>query len=238
MRGRSARIRWAAAATWLLLALLAALPAAALADPTARGYEPSPNHLSVVVTTDLVYLTWTDPVGVQPTRVFAYRGDGSACPTGPADGTPIAVPSVTNHLIDPNVAAGSSYCYTVFVADTAGARVKVGSTGTVPVPDLKAPPPATAPPPTPVPQPPASSSNGLDATLVKAIVGSGGALLALLLLVVIVRMLRRSRTADAGPVFGTELRMSFTGLSASALIIPAVIALGWVLVVTALVVFR
>ena len=39
-------------------------------------------------------------------------------------------------------------------------------------------------------------------------------------------------------MWGTELRMSFTGLSASALIIPAVIALAWVLVVTALVVFR
>ena len=52
------------------------------------------------------------------------------------------------------------------------------------------------------------------------------------------RLLRRSRTADAGPVWGTELRLSFTGLSASALIIPAVIALGWVLVVTVLVVVR
>ena len=59
------------------------------------------------------------------------------------------------------------------------------------------------------------------------------------LLFVIVRLLRRSRTEETGlPVWGTELRLSFTGLSASALIIPAVIALAWVLVVTALVVFR
>ena len=238
MRGRSARIRRAAAATWLLLSLLATLPAAAQADPTARGYAPNPNHLSVVVTTDLVYITWTDPAGTQPAKVFAYRGDGSTCPTGSADGTAIAVHGITNHLIDPNVTAGSSYCYTVFVADSAGARVKVGSTGAVPVPDLKAPPPTTAPTPTPVPQSPASSSNGLDTTQAKAIVGSAGVLLSLMLLVVIVRSLRRSRTPDTGAVFGTELRMSFTGLSASALIIPAVIALAWVLVVTALVVFR
>jgi hypothetical protein len=237
MRGRSARIFSAAAATWLLLSLLAMLPAAAQADPAARGYAPNPNHLSVVVTTDLVYITWTDPPGTQPAMVLAYRGDGSACPTGPADGTAIAVHGITNHLIDPNVTAGSSYCYTVFVADSAGAQVKVGSTGAVPVPDLKAPPPTTTPAPAPEPQSPVSSSNGLDTTQ-KAVVGSVGVLLALMLLVVIVRSLRRSRTPDAGAVFGTELRMSFTGLSASALIIPAVIGLAWVLVVTALVVFR
>ena len=54
----------------------------------------------------------------------------------------------------------------------------------------------------------------------------------------IVRLMRRSRAAEPRPVWGTELRMSFTGISASALIIPAVIALAWVLVVTALVVLR
>ena len=232
------RIRRVAAATWFLLSLLAALPAAALADPTARGYEPNPNHLSVVVTTNLVYITWTDPAGVVPTKVSAYRGDGSACPTGPADGTPIAVPSVTNHLIDPNVTAGSSYCYSVFVADAAGTQVKIGSTGAVPVPDLTAPPPASVPAATPLPRPPASGSSGLGATQAKAIVGSVGALLALALVVVILRTLRRSRTAGAGPAFESELRLSLTGLSASALIIPAVIALAWVLVVTAVVVFR
>ena len=232
------RIPRVAAVTWFLLSVLAALPAVALADPTARGYEPNPNHLSVVVTTDLVYVTWTDPPGVVPTKVFAYRGDGAACPTGAADGMPITIPSVTNHLIDPNVTAGSSYCYTVFVVDAAGAQVKIGSTGTVPVPDLTAPPPMTVPASTPLPQPPGSSSSGLDATQVKAIVGSAGALLALALLVVILRTLRRSRPADAGPAFESELRLSFTGLSASALIIPAVIALAWVLVVTAVVVFR
>jgi len=94
--------------------------------------------------------------------------------------------------------------------------------------------PSTAP----APQPAASSSSGLGATLRKAIVGSAGGLLALSLVVVIVRLLRRSRAAEPRTVWGTELRMSFTGLSVSALIIPAVIALAWVLVVTALVVFR
>jgi hypothetical protein len=232
------RIRRVAAATLCLLSLLAALPAAALADPTARGYAPNPNHLSVVVTTKLVYVTWTDPAGVVPTKVSAYRGDGSTCPTGPADGTPIAVASVTNHLIDPNVTAGSSYCYTVFVRDAAGAQVKIGSTGTVPVPDLTAPPPTSVATSTPLAQTPGSSSSGFETPRVKAVVGSVGVLAALALLVVILRTLRRSRTADAGPAFESELRLSFTGLSASALIIPAVIALGWVLVVTALVVFR
>src|SRR3954447_24099164 len=105
MRGRSARIFSAAAATWLLLSLLAMLPAAAQADPTARGYEPNPNHLSVVVTTDLVYITWTDPAGVQATKVYAYRGNGSSCPTGASDGTLIGGTSVTNHMIDSTVQA-------------------------------------------------------------------------------------------------------------------------------------
>jgi hypothetical protein len=238
MRGRRLPIRRAATATWLVLALLAALPAAAHADPTARGYEPNPNHLSVVVTTDLVYVTWTDPAGVQPTKVYTYRGDGSSCPTGASDGTLIGGTSVTNHMIDSTVQAGSSYCYTVLLADSAGAMVKVGSTGVVPVPDLTAPPPAAVPSSAPAPQPAAVSANGLDKTQKKAIVGSAGALLALALLVVIARLLRRPRAADARPVWGTEIRMTFTGLSASALIIPAVIALAWVLVVTAVVVFR
>lgn len=222
----------------VLLVLLAALPSAAFADTTARGYRPAVNHMSVVVTTDQVYVTWTDPPGVQPTHVFTYRGDGSACPTGPADGTPIGSHSVTNHLIDGTVQAGLTYCYTVFVADSTGTRVKVGSTGAVPVPDLKAPPPASVPTTTPAPQPTGSSSSGLNKTQKKAIVGSAGGLLALSLVIVIIRLLRRDRAAEPRPVWGTEIRMSFTGLSASALIIPAVIALAWVLVVTALVVFR
>jgi hypothetical protein len=221
-----------------MLSVLAVLPAAALADPTARGYRPNPNNLSVVVTTDLVYVTWVDPQGVQPTKVFAVRGDGSACPASPTDGTRIGNTSVTNHMIDPGVKTGLSYCYTVFVADATGALVKVGSTGPVAVPDPKAPPPAATPAAAPPAQAAPSSSRGLDQTQVKAVVGSMGILLALLLLVVIVRVLRRSRTADAGPVWGTELRMTFTGISVSALIIPAVIALAWVLVVTAVVVFR
>ncbi len=221
-----------------LLLLLAALPPAAHADANARGYRPVVNNISVVVTTDQVYVTWTDPPGVQPTQVFAYRGDGSACPTGATDGTPIGNHSVTNHLIDRTVQAGGTYCYTVFVADSTGTLVKVGSTRAVPVPDLNAPPPASVPSTAPAPQPAASSSSGLGATLRKAIVGSAGGLLALSLVVVIVRLLRRSRAAEPRTVWGTELRMSFTGLSVSALIIPAVIALAWVLVVTALVVFR
>jgi hypothetical protein len=225
MTGCLVLTRRAAAGIGLLLVLLGALPIAALADATARGYQPAPNHMSVVVTTNQVYVTWTDPPGAQPTHVFAYRGDGSACPTGSTDGT---------------VKAGSAYCYTIFVSDPTGALVKVGSTGSVPVPDLNAPPPAAAPSASPVqPASSSSSSSGLNATQKKAIVGTAGGLLAVALLFVIVRLLRRSRTEETGlPVWGTELRLSFTGLSASALIIPAVIALAWVLVVTALVVFR
>jgi hypothetical protein len=239
MRGRSVPIRRTAAAIWLTLVLAAVLPAAASADPTARGYEPNPNHLSVVVTTDLVYITWTTPAGVQPARVYAMRGPAATCPTSPANGTQIGGTTVTSHVIDSTVTAGDSYCYSIFVTDSAGTVTKVGSTGSVPVPDLKAPPPAPVASPTPPVNHASapSSSSGLG-TVSKALAASVGALLALALLLVIVRMLRRSRPANAGPAFGTELRLTFTGLSASALIIPAVIALGWVLVVTAVVVFR
>lgn len=239
MRGRLLSRRWAATATWLALVVLAIVPAAAHADPSARGYAPNPNHLSIVVTTDQVYITWTDPPGVVAANVYAYRGDGSSCPTGASDGTLIGGTSVTNHMIDGTVQAGLSYCYTVLVADSSGTLTKVGSTGPVPVPDLTAPPPPAVTSAAPTPQPAAAGgSNGLDATQKKAIAGSAGSLLALALVVVIVRLLRRPRAADTGPVWGTELRLSFTGLSASALIIPAVIALAWVLVVTAVVVFR
>ena len=237
MRGRSAPIRRTAAAIGLVLALAVALPAAALADPTARDYRPNANHMGVVVTHDLVYITWTTPAGVQPAKVFTMRGAAGACPTSPANGTVVGGTTVTNHAIDPDVQAGVSYCYSVFVTDSAGTLTKVGSTGPVAVPDLNAPPPAPVASPTPVAQTPASSSSGIG-TVSKAIAGSVGGLLALALLVVILRMLRRSRTANARPVFGSELRLTFTGLSASALIIPAVIGLAWILVVTAVVVFR
>jgi hypothetical protein len=229
-----------------VLALAAALPAAALADPSARGYRPNPNQLSVVVTTsvvatgDLVYLTWATPAGVQPDKVFAMRGAAGACPTSPANGTLVGTTTVTNHAIDSDVKAGVSYCYTVFVADAAGTVTKVGSTGPVAVPDLHAPPPAAVGSTSQVAEvdrAPVPSPTGAG-RLSKAVAGSVGALLALALVVLIVRMLRRSRTANARPVLGSELRMTFTGLSASALIIPAVIALAWVLVVTAVVVFR
>jgi hypothetical protein len=237
MRGRSAPIRRTAAAIGLALALAAALPAAASADPTARGYRPNANHLSVVVTFDLVYITWTTPTGVQPAKVSAMRGAAAACPATPGDGTLVRGTTVANHAIDPNVKAGASYCYTVFVTDSAGTVTKIGSTGPVAVPDRDAPPPAAVANPTPIDQAPASSSTG-NGTASKGIAASLGGLLALALVVVILRMLRRSRTASARPVFGSELRLTFTGLSASALIIPAVIALAWVLVVTAVVVFR
>jgi hypothetical protein len=220
-----------------MLSLLAMLPAAALADTTARGYRPHPNHLSVVVTYNQVYITWATPPGVQPAKVFAMRDAPGACPTSPANGTRVGATSVTNHMIDPGVTAGESYCYSVFVADSAGTVTKVGSTGPVEVPDLNAPPPAAVVSPAPVAQAPASSAGGLG-SMSKAIAGVFGGLLAFALLVVILRMVRRSRTANAGPAFGSELRMTFTGLSGSALIIPAVIALAWVLVVTAVVVFR
>lgn len=219
-----------------MLSLLTMLPAAALADTTARGYRPHPNHLGVVVTHHLVYITWSTPPGVLPAKVFAMRGAAGACPTSPANGTRVGATSVTNHMIDPGVTAGDSYCYSVFVADSAGAVTKVGTTGSVLVPDLNAPPPAAAVSPAPVAQTPASAG-GLG-TMSKAIAGALGGLLAFALLVVILRVVRRSRTANAGPAFGSELRMTFTGLSGAALIIPAVIALAWVLVVTAVVVFR
>jgi hypothetical protein len=225
---------------WLMAVLAVVLPAVASADPTARGYRPNPNHLSVVITHDLVYITWTTPPGVQPAKVIAVRGAAGACPASQADGTPVGSTTVTNHVIDPDVQAGASYCYSVFVTDAAGTVTKVGSTGPVAVPDLNAPPPAAVGSTTQVVQvdrAPAPGSSGIG-PLSKTIAGSVGLLLALALLVVIVRMLRRSRTASTGPVFGAELRLTFTGISASALIIPAVIALGWVLVVTALVVLR
>src|SRR5437867_8433900 len=128
MRGCRVPIRRAAGGMWVLalLLLLAALPPAAHADANARGYRPVVNNISVVVTTDQVYVTWTDPPGVQPTHVFAYRGDCSACPTGATDGAPFGNHSVTKHLIDSTVQAGLSYCSTVFVTYSYGILVTYG----------------------------------------------------------------------------------------------------------------
>src|SRR5712691_7104005 len=149
--------------------------------------HPLPNHIGIVVTTDEVFVSWQDPPGVQVARVYAYRG--LTCPTGPSGGTPLGPLGPTRHLIDRTVKVGTTYCYTIFVKDSAGVLTKVGSTGQVAVPDLHAPPPAPVAASAPGPaSAPAASSGGLDSVRSKAVLVAVTGLAALLLLVVLVRM--------------------------------------------------
>ena len=239
MTGCLVLTRRAAAGIGLLLVLLGALPIAAFADATARGYQPAPNHMSVVVTTNQVYVTWTDPPGVQPTRVYRVprrrlrvpdrldRRDADRRPFG--DEPPDRRHGqgrqrvLLHHLrLRSDGYAGEGRKHRIRARARPERAASGGRPEHVAGPACKL-----------------ELERRLNATQKKAIVGSAGGLLAVALLFVIVRLLRRSRTEETGlPVWGTELRLSFTGLSASALIIPAVIALAWVLVVTALVVFR
>ncbi|HEU0194887.1 MAG TPA: hypothetical protein VFQ71_11850 [Gaiellales bacterium] len=227
--GRS-RARFLACA-WLAGALLA-WPAAALADSGPASTGVKPNHLGTVITGKEVFISWISPAGVRVAHVYAYRA-----PTCQGqNGTRVGPTVPATQIIDLSVTPGSSYCYTIYVADQAGKRTEVGSTGPVTVPGPGARQPAvvaaaTAPAP-------ATEASSLSASTIAGVVAAvAGALILLYLLVRIVRHGRGAASAPS-PAYGSPSRMAAVREQRPALIIPAVIALAWVIVVTAAVVFR
>ena len=190
---------------------------------------PRHAHLGVVTTTDEVLVSWHR--FADPGKVLARRG-GLACPQTLQEG--VTAGEVTRrHLIDRSVKPGRAYCYSVFLRDPSGVVTRESVTGVVTVPDTSNVPPAQALPPL---APPTIAHTQLDPVLVRRVEIGGAAAAAALFLTVMLLSVRR--VARGRMVLRPTARESIVGRNSGALVVPAMILLGWVGVVIAFVVLR
>jgi len=212
-----------------LLLWLATGGVAAAQSPQA-SLSPRASHLGVVTTTDEVLVSWHRFADPGTVIVRRSRPD---CPQTLEDG--VAAGEVTQlHVIDRSVRPGRAYCYSVFLRDPSGILVRKSVTGTVHVPDTSNVPPAQAPPPLAAP---AIAHTKLDPVLVRrAEVGGAAAAAAALLMFIVLVTVRR--VAHGRMVLGPTARESIVGRNSGALVVPAMILLGWIGVVIAFVVLR
>ncbi len=227
--GGAARHRLGVALAALSLVGLSA-GAATAAAAGGQASQPRPGHIGVVVTAGEVFVSWNKPAGGG--KISVRRGQ-SACPRTPADGS-IAGEVTPLHVIDRSVKAGTAYCYTVFRTDAGGGVTTVGSTGLVTVPDSGSVPPAHVSPPAPAPT--VTVSRISPALVRKLEIGAAAAFAAILLVLIAVRSARR---VSAGRmVLRPTMRESLVSRNSSALVVPAMIAVGWIGIVVAFVVLR
>jgi hypothetical protein len=202
---------------------------AAAQSPQAR-LTPRHAHLGVVTTTDEVLVSWHRFAG--PVQVLVRRGR-PGCPQTLQDG--VAAGEVTHlHLIDRSVEPGAPYCYTLFLRDPSGIVTRESVTGIVRVPDTSNVPPAQAPPPLPAP---AIVHTTLDPALVRR-AEIGGVAVAAVALLMTVMLLSVRRVARGRMVLRPTARESIVGRNSGALVVPAMILLGWIGVVIGFVVLR
>lgn len=214
------------------LARLAIGVGAAAANTSASGYHPRPNHLGVVVTAHEIFVSWLRPAGGTAATVVVRRGEPT-CPRTPAQGTATSADSPV-HVIDQSVAPGAAYCYTVFLKNSDGTVTTVGNTGLVSVPNVGSVPPshAQAPPPTLT-----GSPSRFDSKLAKKVgVAVVAALAGMLVLFLLFRSARRM--SESRVVMRPSVRESIVGRNSSALVVPTMIALGWIVVVIGFVILR
>jgi hypothetical protein len=211
------------------LVWLAASGVAAAQSPQAI-VTPRASHLGVVTTTDEVLVSWHRLQG--PGKVVVRRGRPD-CPKMLRDG--VAAGEVTPlHVIDRSVKPGSAYCYSVFLRDPSGIVARRGVTGTVNVPDTSNVPPAKAPPPLAAPT---VARTKLDPVLVRrAEVGAAAA--AAVALLILIGLISIRRVANGRMVLRPTARESIVGRNSGALVVPAMILLGWIGVVIGFVVLR
>jgi hypothetical protein len=202
---------------------------AAAQSPQAR-LTPRHAHLGVVTTTDEVLVSWHRFPG--PGKVLVRRAQ-PGCPRTLQDG--VAAGEVTRrHLIDRTVKPGTVYCYSVFLRDPSGIVTRESVTGAVSVPDTSNVPPAQAPPPLAAPT---IAHTKLDPVLVRRAEIAGAATAAAVLLMA-VTLLSVRRVARGRMVLRPTARESIVGRNAGALVVPAMILLGWIGVLIAFVVLR
>jgi hypothetical protein len=187
-------------------------------------------HVGVVVTKAEVFVSWHRLAG--PGKVVVRRGR-PGCPETPADGA--AAGEVSRlHVIDLSVKPGAAYCYSVFLRDPSGVATREAVTGIVNVPDEANVPPAQAPPPLAAPT---IAHTKLDPVLVRrAEIGGIAAVTVALLALVLLAAGRR--VAHGRMVLRPTARESIVGRNSGALVVPAMILLGWIGVVIGFVVLR
>lgn len=214
------------------LARLAIGVGAASAETHASGYHPRANHLGVVVTAHEIFVTWLKPAGATSATVVVRRGEPT-CPRTPDQGTSTGSDSPA-HVIDQSVTPGAEYCYTVFLKNSDGTVTTVGSTGSVSVPKVSSVPPTHVAAPAPTLT---TTSSRFDSKLAKKVgVAVAAALAGLLVLYLLLRSARRM--SDGRVVMRPSVRESIVGRNSSALVVPTMIALGWIVVVIGFVVLR
>jgi hypothetical protein len=230
--GGTARYRLIAALAAASFACLIAGATVAAASDQGQASRPRAGHIGVVVTAGEVFVSWSKPAGGASATVAVRRGEPT-CPRTPDQGT--AAGEVTpQHVIDRSVTAGTAYCYAVFVTSPAGVVTTIGTTGLVTVPDLRTVPPAHVTAPAAAPT---VTVSRIDPALVRRIeVVAAVALAAALILIVAV--LGTRRVSNGRLMLRPTMRESLVSRNSSALVVPAMIAIGWVGIVIAFVVLR
>jgi hypothetical protein len=230
--GGTPRHRLVAALAVCSLASLTAGATVAAASGRAQAAHPRAGHVGVVITAGEVYVSWPPPAGAASGTVTVRRGE-PACPDTPGAGSSAGEVSPL-HVIDRTVTAGAAYCYTVFLTSASGAVTTVGSTGRVTVPDVRTVPPAHVAAPAAAPR--VTVSRFSHAALRRAEIAVGVAIAGILaLLVAVGSSWRVSRSRIEPRASG---RATLVNRNSSALVVPAVIALGWIGIVIAFVVLR
>lgn len=207
-----------------------AMGGVAAAQSPQASLTPRASHLGVVVTTDEVFVSWQRLQA--PGKVVVRRGE-PGCPRTIDEGITAGEVSPL-HVIDRSVKAGAAYCYSVFLRDPSGIATREAVTGVVNVPDTSNVPPAQAPPPLSAPT---IAHTKLDPVLVRRLeVGALAAVAAALLTLVLLASGRR--VAHGRMVLRPTARESIVGRNSGALVVPAMILLGWIGVVIGFVILR
>jgi hypothetical protein len=230
--GGTARHRLIAALAALAAACAIAETTVAAASGQGRASRPRAGHIGVVVTAGEVFVSWGKPAGSASATVVVRRSE-STCPRSPDQGSGAGEVS-PRHVIDRSVTAGKSYCYAIFVTSPAGVVTTIGNTGLLTVPDARTVPPAHATAPAPAPS---VTVSRVDPALARRIEIVAGAALAAAL-VVLTAVLAARRVSNGRMVLRPTMRESLVSRNSSALVVPAMIAIGWVGIVIAFVVLR
>jgi hypothetical protein len=197
---------------------------AAIARNVVAAKPPPPltsvSDVQAAATTDgHIQLSWINPKLPQGATILVRRGPASACPAGPAEGTPIGGSARRTRQVDTTAKRGSSYCYRVFVVDNGAS--KMASTQPTPVAS-----PAPAVHPAAAADPAAASSGSwLTSMIVRTVAGVGAAMLPILAAATFVARRRTHVSAYAAPRAYVP-RMALTGVTPATLLIPAVLVVG------------
>jgi hypothetical protein len=231
MRG-TPRHRLVAVLVGFTLPCVVAGGAVAAAKSPPQPFHPRADHVGVVITAGEVFVSWGKVAGGASANVVVRRGQ-PACPRTPDQGS-AAGEATRRHVIDRSVKAGAAYCYTIFLEGSTGTVTTVATTGLVTVPDVGNVPPAHVPAPAAAPT---VTVSRVDPALMRRIeVGVGVAVALSLVLLIALRSARR--VSNGRMVLRPTMRESLVSRNSSALVVPAMIALGWIGIVIGFVVLR